>query len=73
MPPKKTPIDRSKPSPKIVEELAALIRREVSAQLGPNSTFEQRREAGARVMSEVLAEVSDEFRVEVEARTKEGG
>ena len=73
MAPKKTPADRSRPSPKIVAELVALIRVEVSAQLGPNSTFEQRREAGARVMSEMLADVSEEFRIEVAGRTKEGG
>lgn len=73
MPPKK-PNRRPSPS-KAVEELVARVRIEVAAQLGPNSTFEQRREASARLMAEALAGLTGEVGIEGEAddRVKEGG
>lgn len=74
MPPKK--LNNRRPSPsKAVVELVARVRIEVAAQLGPNSTFEQRREASARLMAEALAGLTEEVGVEGEAddRVKEGG
>ena len=76
MPPKKRSVDRSKPSPpssKVVGEVTALLQREVAARLGPDSTFEQRREVGARVMAEVLAVLTDEARAEFDARVRTKG
>jgi hypothetical protein len=76
MPPKKRPVDRSKPSQpssKVVDEVTALLQREVAARLGPDSTFEERRDVGARVMAEVLAGLSDEARAEFEARARTKG
>lgn len=72
MSPKKSPGVRPVPPSKFVDQLTAALRLEVAAQLGPTSTFEQRREAGARLMSDVLAKVTEEFRAEDEARTKGG-
>ena len=72
MPPKKSPRVRPVPPSKVVEQLTAALRLEVAAQLGPTSTFEQRREAGARLMADALATVTEEFRAEDEARTKGG-
>ena len=73
MPPKKRPVDRSNPSPpssKVVGEVTALLQREVAARLGRDSTFEERRDVGARVMSEVLAGLTDEARAEFDARVR---
>ena len=47
-------VERSVESQRRVKRLAAVVRREVQARLGPNSTFEQRRDAAVEVMSEVL-------------------
>lgn len=76
MPPKKRPVDRSRPSQppsKVVDEVTALLQREVAARLGPGSTFEERRDVGARVMAEVLAGLTDEARAEFEARVRTKG
>lgn len=76
MPPKKRTVDRSRssqPPSKVVDEVTALLRREVAARLGPHSTFEERRDVGARVMAEVLAGLTDEARAEFEARVRTKG
>jgi hypothetical protein len=39
----------------VVDRLAEAVRREVRAKLGANSTFEQRRDAAAELMREVLS------------------
>ncbi len=73
--PQKKPSSR-RPSPsRVVTELVAHVRVEVAAQLGPNATFEQRREASARLMAEALAGLTEEVHIEDEAdvRVKEGG
>jgi len=44
---------------KVVQDLAERVRREVSARLGPNATFEQRRDTAAQLMSEVLWKDAD--------------
>src|SRR5271166_5337087 len=44
---------------KVVKDLAERVRREVSARLGPSATFEQRRDAAAQLMSEVLWKDAD--------------
>lgn len=42
-----------------VDRLAEMVRREVQAKLGANATFEQRRDAAAELMREVLQRESD--------------
>ena len=42
-----------------VRALAAALQREVAARLHPNATFEQRQDAAAAIMSEVLHERAD--------------
>jgi hypothetical protein len=44
---------------KVVKDLAERVRQEVSARLGPKATFEQRRDAAAHLMSEVLWKDAD--------------
>jgi hypothetical protein len=51
---RKKPVDRETESSKVVEKLAAMIAREVSARLGPDATYEQRRDAAAGLMTEAL-------------------
>jgi hypothetical protein len=41
-------------SERSVEELSAMIEREVQPRLGPNSTFEQRTDMAAEIMREGL-------------------
>lgn len=43
----------------IVERMAEMVRREVRERLGPNSTYEQRRDAAVEVMSDVLWKDAD--------------
>jgi hypothetical protein len=43
-----------------VTELVARVRRAVAEQVGPNATFEQRREVSERLMAEALAELAAE-------------
>ena len=47
------------PSTTVVDQLAEMVRREVQAKLGPNSTFEQRRDAAAGLMRETLWKDAD--------------
>lgn len=77
MPKKMQRVDRSAEWQQRVERLTAMVRREVQERLGPNSTFEQRRDAAVGVMSEVLWNdadgdlqglVTDEEEVEVDGR-----
>ena len=53
---KETAQERAKriKSSKVVQEIVASLRREVAERLGPNSTFEQRRNAGMDIMTEVV-------------------
>jgi hypothetical protein len=51
--------EQAGPSKKVVDQLAAAVRREVRAKLGPDSTFEQRRDAAAELMREVLWKEAD--------------
>ena len=44
---------------KVVKDLAERVRQEVTARLGPNATFEQRRDAAAGLMAEVLWKDTD--------------
>lgn len=46
--------DRTSKSQQAVDKLAEMVRREVRARLGPDATYEQRRDAAAAVMSEAL-------------------
>jgi hypothetical protein len=48
-------------SSKVVDEVTALLQREVAARVGPDSTFEERREVGARVVAEVLRDCRMKF------------
>ncbi len=52
--------DRTAARQKIVDELALRVRQEVRERLGPNPTFEQRRDAEAELLSEVLWKREDE-------------
>ena len=47
------------PPPKSVRRLVELVRSEVTARLGSQATFEQRREAAAALMAEALAKGLD--------------
>jgi hypothetical protein len=51
---------RPEPSPE-AKRVAALLRRAVAAELGPDSTFEQRRDASARLMGQALAAAAAEM------------
>lgn len=51
---------KSSTSKKVEEEIAAALRREVRERLGPNSTFEQRRDAGLEIMQSVLWKDGDD-------------
>jgi hypothetical protein len=44
---------------RVVKDLAERVRQAVSARVGPNATFEQRRDAAAQLMSEVLWKDAD--------------
>ena len=51
-------IEKAPVSP-AVRQLVERVRREVEARLGPDTTFEQRRAAGAALMAEAIAELLD--------------
>lgn len=53
--------------------IAARVRLEARARSGPDATFEQRREAAAQVMSEVLGELRAEEEGRVAPSSKEKG
>ena len=52
--------EQSESSKKLVEEIVAALRHEVRERLGPNSTFEQRRDAGFEIMRDVLWKDGDD-------------
>ena len=51
---KKKPAKRDEKSLAAVEKLSEMVRREVRARLGPDASYEERRDAAAALMSEVL-------------------
>ena len=62
-------------SPTVDERTRAIaerVAREARARSGPDATFEQRREAAARVMSEVLCELRAEEEARGAGSSKEG-
>ena len=54
MPKSKKPTDQKGESPKALEKLLELVRSEVRRRLGPDASYEERRDKAAEVMSEVL-------------------
>jgi hypothetical protein len=60
MPRKKKPVAGPAQSKKRIEKLAEIVRREVRSRLGPDATFEQRRDAAAAVMTEALWKDEDQ-------------
>lgn len=54
MPPKKKPADRDEETKAALEKLVEMVRREVKSRIGPNTTFEERRDMSVTVMNEVL-------------------
>jgi len=59
MPRKKNQVDQEAESKRRVQKFARRVRREVNRRLGSDSTYEQRRDAAAQLMSEVLWQDED--------------